>query len=82
MGFCATWARQTIFSSSSLPIIGYGVDRLLSIFFSVYKFRFFFYIVTWADTATNTQAAQSPRRSLWYLSTGFFMIGTHQTLSV
>jgi hypothetical protein len=30
--------------------------------FSVYKFRFLIYIVTWADTATNTQAAQSPGR--------------------
>jgi len=28
-GFAATWAGQTIFSSGSLPIIGYGLDRLL-----------------------------------------------------
>jgi len=27
-GFCATWAWQTFFDILSLPIIGYGVDRL------------------------------------------------------
>ena len=29
LGFAATWAGQTIFSNGSLPIISYGLDRLL-----------------------------------------------------
>jgi hypothetical protein len=29
LGFAATWAGQTIFSSGSLPVFSYWLDRLL-----------------------------------------------------
>jgi hypothetical protein len=49
---------QQFFSFSSLPIIGYGLDRVLCIIsFLKYKFRFLIYIVVGSDTASNTQAA-------------------------
>jgi hypothetical protein len=47
------------YQSSAMGLTVYQV-----FLFSVYKFRFLIYIVTWADTATNTQAAQSPGRYL------------------
>jgi len=64
IGFCATWARPAIFSFSPLPGIGYGLDRLLFFFRLAFAFHFLIYIVVWADTASNTQAAQSPARCM------------------
>ncbi len=31
-GFAASWAGQTFFNILSLPVIGYGLDRLLIVF--------------------------------------------------
>jgi hypothetical protein len=57
-GFMQLGQDQQFFSFSSLPIIGYGLDRVLCIIsFLKYKFRFLIYIQAGADTAPNTQAA-------------------------
>jgi len=63
MGFCATWAGPAIFQQRFAMQHWLWVRPLTNWFyFVIYKFRFLIYIVTWADTATNTQAAQSPGR--------------------
>ena len=39
-----------------------GLSANLLFFRLAFAFRFLIYIVVWADTATNTQAAHSPGR--------------------
>ena len=81
MGFCATWAGPAIFQQRFATNHWLWVRPLTDRFyFVIFKFRLLIYIVTGADTATNTQAAQSPGRCVQATRKHSFLNSQNQIL--